>query len=439
MADIRKELGNIAALADKPKTPTNRPAQYGDRRNPYFGDATARFAARYGKYASDYTACRMQGLSTDPANFYEWADQMIRMADVRKGGNAVDRPIDNYKEFLVVDPRIEYVPEGAKVETMGSIWLVTNPANISSAVGGGVMRRCNAAWNHLDWYGNVRKEPLVLESVKLSANANDFQETVLMMQGYFNIIMQLNEDTRQLDINSRLMLGRAVYQITGYTDAAQEFTGDEDSCHLLRFTARLTEPDREKDDLARRVANAYPFAWTVSVSGEPVMSAGETAQFAAHSLRNGANADGDAAHPASYLWRSSDESVCTVNDDGAVTAVGNGVCRVTAALEQNEAWSGEMVVSVESGLTGVRFTQDPVSTLEAYREAELTAVYVESGAETAREVRWEFSGADTDAYTATVRGNSATVKCWGGSVTPLTVRAVCGEYGAQTEIVLEGW
>lgn len=437
MADIKNNLGNIAAMADRPKAPGSRPPQYKDRQNPYFVDPTARFIAQYAKYASDYTACRMQGLQLD--DFYAWSDQLIRLADARKKGNAIDRPIDNYKEFLMADPRIEYVPEGAKVETMGSTWLVTNPANISSAVGGGIMRRCNTTWNHRDWYGNLLKEPLVLENVKLNANANDFRETVLMMQGYFNIIMQRNEQTENLDVNSRMILGRMAYQITGYTDAAQEFTGDEESGHVLRFTARATEPDREKDDLVNRVANAYPFTWEVNVSGRAVMSAGETAQFAASSLRNGEKADGDTAHPTSYLWESSDEGVCLVDASGEVTAVGEGTCTITALLAQNTEQTGTYTVTVEEGISGVHFTTDPPEALSAYQEAVLTAVYTENGKPTGKPVAWEFEGADENAYSAQIAGNSVTIRCWAGSIAPLAVKAVYGGYSATASIVLKGW
>lgn len=437
MADLKNSMGNIAALAERPKLPSNRPKQFNDRRNPYFGDDTARFAAMYGKYASDYTACRVQGL--DPEDFFAWSEQLIRMPDARKKGNAIDRPIDNYKEFLMVNPRIEYVPEGAKLETMGSVWLVTNPANISSAVGSGIMRRCNSTWNHLDWYGNILKEPVVMENVKLNANANDFQETVLMMQGYFNIIMQLNPETEQLDINSRLFLGRAAYQITGYTDAAQEFTGDEESCHVLRFTARLTEPDREKDDVRNRVANARPFHWEINVGGKPVMSIGEKTRFTATSLRNGQAADGDEDHPVTYLWFSSNESVCRVDPVGNVTAVGEGECTVTAVLVQNEAHSGSYQVAVSESAGGVHWQADPVERLEPYQSAELTAVCVENGQETAAAVVWTYSGADEGAYTAKENGNTVTITCWMGSVTPLRVTAEYGGQSVSAEIALEGW
>lgn len=439
MADIKNSLGNIAAMAERVHATTNRPAQYNDRRNPYFGDPTARFVQTYGKYASDYTACRVQGLDSDPNNFYEWSDQLIRLADARKKGNAIGRPIDNYKEVLFVDRRIEYVPEGAKMETMGSTWLVTNPANISSAVGGGIIRRCNTTWNHLDWYGNVLKEPMVLESVKLNANANDFQETVLMMQGYFNIIIQRNEETADLDVNSRMILGRMAYQITGYADVAQEFTGDEESVRLLRFTARMTEPDKEKDDLMNRVANAYPFAWEIKVGGKAVMSKGEKVKFTAASLRNGEKADGDAEHPTRYLWFSSDESVCRVDAGGNVTAVGEGECTITAVLVQNEEHYGTYAVTVAESVSGVHWQTDPVEKLEAYGKTTLTAIYTENGAETGDTVEWIFAGAAEGSYTAEVEGNTATVYCWGGSVKPLTVTASCKGQSVSAEIALEGW
>lgn len=439
MADLKNNLSNIAAMAERPQSPTNRPAQYNDRRNPYFGDPTARFVQAYGKYASDYTACRVQGLDSDPNNFYEWSEQLIRFADARKKGNAIDRPIDNYKEFLFVDKRIEYVPEGAKMETMGSTWLVTNPANISSAVGGGIVRRCNATWNHLDWYGNVLKEPMVVENVKLNASANDFQETVLIMQGYFNIIIQRNCETENLDVNSRLILGRMAYQITGYADVAQEFTGDEESCRLLRFTARMTEPDKEKDDLTRRVANAYPFTWEVNVGGRAAMSAGEKAKFTAYSLRNGEAADGDTEHPTRYLWYSSDESVCRVDPSGNVTAVGEGECTITAVLVQNEEHYGTYQVTVAESVSGVHWQTDPVEKLEAYGKTTLTAIYTENGAETGDAVEWTFAGAAEDSYTAEVEGNTATIYCWGGSVKPLTVTATCKGQSVSAEITLEGW
>lgn len=433
---MKTGLGNIGGGSQSLQTASNRPKAYSDRKNPYFADATGRFIAEYARFATNHTAARMQGLNN--ADFYAWSEQLLRLADVNKRGGAIDRPTDGYKEFLVEAHEIEYVPEGAKVETMGSTWLVTNPANISGAVGSGIMRRCNATWNHLDWYGNLKKEPMVVEKAAMNATANNFQETVLQMQGYFNIITQLNQETAELDVNSRLMLGRSLYQITGYADVSEMFTGDEESVHLLNFTARIQEPDREKDDLVNRVANAYPFQWTVEVTGRPAMSGGATAQFTAQSTRNGAAADGDEAHPVHYLWESSDESVCTVDSVGNVTAVGAGSCAIRAVVAENRTLYGEMTVTVEENFTGVRFTGEIPKRLRPYESAEIGAVYVENGVETEKEVTWTFTG-DTDAYTAYAEGNKATVRCWGGSETPLQITAEYGEERANGTMVLEGY
>ncbi len=437
MYDMKTGLGNIGAGLGSLAKGTNRPKEFGDRRNPFFADATGRFIAEFARYATNHTAARMQGL--DSGDFYAWSEQLVRLADVNKRGGAIDRPTDGYKAFLVEAREIEYVPEGAKVETMGSTWLVTNPANISGAVGSGIMRRCNATWNHLDWYGNLRKEPMVVEKAAMNATSNNFQETVLLMQGYFNIIIQFNDETAELDVNSRIVIGRSVYQITGYAEVSEEFTGQEDSTHLLHFTARLTEPDREKDDLANQVANAFPFSWKVLVTGATAMNGGASVPFAAESLRNGAAADGDEAHPVHYLWESSDESVCVVDSTGMVTAVGAGNCTIKAVVAENRTLYGEMTVTVEESFTGVRFTGALPERLRSYETAEIGAVYIENGAETGKPVTWSFTGAEEDAYGAAVTGNRAVITCWDSSETPLTITAACGEKKAKGTVVLEGY
>lgn len=125
--------------------------------------------------------------------------------------------------------------------------------------------------------------------------------------------------------------------------------------------------------------------------------------------------------------------------DGVVTAVGNGVCTITAVLAQNKAQTGTYTVTVEEGISGVHFVTDPPETLGAYQEAVLEAVYTENGKVTEKKVTWQFEGAEKNTYTAAINGNRATIKCWAGSVDPLTVKAVYGGYSAATSIVLEGW
>ena len=439
MADAKRGLKNIGLLGGAPGRRTNAPAQYRDRQKQYFADATAAFTEIYAPYATNFVKARMQGLN--PENFFAWSGAELRMADTTKQGTSLSKKTDDQKEYLIRSPAIDYVAEGAKVETMGSTWLVTNPTNLAGVNATGIMRRCNAVWRFLDWYGNVRAEPILVEKAQASATANDFQEMTLIMQGYFNIICQKNPQTEQLDHNSRLILGRRAYQITGYSDITQEFTGDDESTHLLYFTARMQEPNLEIDDMEARVAGGKTFSWAVFVTGKPSMTAGDTAAFTAASQRCGETAESTEEHPISYAWESSDPAVATVDADGTVTAVAPGTCRITAVLDENRACSGSFALTVEAdteAAPAVKFLSEVPKVLRAYDMETMTAALFKGGVQQDDPITWSWGGAEDGSCSVSAERNRLTVNCWGGSATPLTITAESGGVSAQITLALEG-
>lgn len=440
MADAKHGMKNIGLLGGGNGRATNAPAQYRDRNRQYFADATARFAEEMAPYATDFVTARMQGLV--PGDFYQWSTKRIRLSDTTKQGVSLTRKTDDQKAFLVADAGVDYIPEGAKVETMGSYWLVTNPSNLSSATGNGIMRRCNAVWRFLDWYGNIREEPILVEKSLAQATSNDFQEMTLIMQGYFNIICQRNENTEQLDQNSRLILGRRAYQITGYSDVTQEFTGDDESTHLLYFNARMQEPNHEIDDLEAKVAGGKNFSWAVFVTGAPRMTAGDAFQFTAASRRNGDEVETTEAHPIGYVWTSSDPNVATVDGKGVVTAMGEGTCQIKATLEQNRDYAGEFTVTVEASAAktpAVRFLNEVPKYMGPYDVETLEAALFIGGVQQDAAVEWAYEGAAEGSYSVSANGNRLTVRCWGNSPKPLTVTAKCEGESVSAEIELEGF
>lgn len=439
MADAKQGMKNISLFGGSGRR-TNAPEQYRDRRRQYFASATAAFMEAYAEYATDFVSARMQGLI--PGDFYRWSKKRIRLSDTTKQGTSLTRKTDDQKAFLVADSAVDYIPEGAKVETMGSTWLVTNPSNLSTAVGSGIMRRCNAVWRFLDWYGNVMEEPILVEKAQASATDNDFQDSVTIMKGYFNITCQKNTDTEQLDQNSRLILGRRAYHITGYADVTQEFTGDNESTHLLYFTARMQEPNLETDDMEARVAGGKNFSWAVFVTGAPQMTVGDAAKFTASSQRCGEAVENSKEHPIGYVWASDDPTVAAVDSQGNVTAISEGTCRITAALDQNRAYGGSFTVSVEATTEeteAVRFLGEVPRYMAPYDMETVEAALFIGGAKQSDAVKWSYSGAEDSSYTVTVNGNTLTVRCWGDSPTPLHIEAACRGQTAALDIELEGF
>lgn len=416
----------------------NAPAQYGDRQRQYLGDPSTEFVHQYAKYATDFFAARVQGLNPDAP--YAWETTYIRMADIAPETASTLRKQDDYKSIMFADESIEYVPEGTKIEAMGSIWLVTNPQNISNAIGGGVIQRCRSTWNHLDWYGNLLQEPLCVEKAILTANDSDMQEYALITKGYVNITCQRNEYTKNLNTNSRMILGSSAFRITGFGDYAQEFTGDYDSVRLLEFTARYEPPNEEIDDMENHVAGGKTFSWEIRVKGNPIIKSGATGQLEAVSIRMGKDADHDYDHPVSYIWESSDTNVADVGMDGSVLGVTEGTCTVTCTLEQNRSIREEYEITVVPAESGneVTFLGNIPDKLRPYESVTIEAAYFENGEQQDDKVSYSLFGSDSMSYSFMQNGNVLTVNCWTASETPLTIMATAGEYSTSVELGLEG-
>lgn len=436
---IEKQIRNTAlTMGDLPAFQSNAPGQYASKQREYFAPESKTFVQKMARYSNDFFLARVQGIEPDDPQ--GWGEYLIRMADVVRPSAAITRRFDDYKTVIFADRTIQYIRPGTKIETMGSTWLCTNPMDISGGDGAGIVQRCDAVWNHLDWYGNVLSEPLVIENERANASDSDAQASMYITKGYFNVIAQYNEHTAQIDTNTRIILGKAAYRVTGYADFLTEFTGDYDSRRVLKFVVRYEEPNAALDDMERRVAEGKAFTWQVSVKGAANATAGQMAQYTASSVRKGADAVSSEEHPIDYIWSSSDETVAAVSPTGLVSCVGPGTATITAALAQNSDYSGSLVLTVEEPGTesGVKFTSSVPELLYAFDDVTLSAAYFELGQETDEALEFELGGAAEGSYGFFIGPRAVTVYGYGYSATPLTVTARHGDYSAAVTLRLGG-
>lgn len=418
------------------------PVQYNGRQKRYMNYETRKFTEQMAKYSSDYVEAQIQGLNPDEP--FEYTKVHIRFSDIVRSSSAISYEFDNYKVIDIAEPQYTYVRIGAKVVAMGSTWLVINPANMGNVLGKAMIQRCDAVWHYLDFYGNVCAEPMCFDRRLAKANDGDAQRSTMITKGYFDAKIQCNPATMQLDTNSRIILGSAAYKVTGFSDFIQEFTGDYNSVNLLEFDLRYEEPNDAIDDMVNHVAGGKTFKWDIQLSGTPTLMVGNATQLTATSIRtaeeNTAVVTNTEDKPISYIWESSNEEIARVDVDGTVTAVSEGEAQITCTLEQNEAQKGVFSIMVAGDATEphVSFTSTVPEKIGIYKEITLSAEYFEGGEATGNAISFEFTGADKNAYTATVNGNTVTVKCWGGSVLPLSITATYGDYSDTAQIYLEG-
>lgn len=434
---IQKSLKNAMLTgAGLASWTNNTPNQYSTKQRQYFSPETRTFTNIYAKYSSDYVEAQVQGI--DPKNPYEWQTRMVRMADIVKPSAAILRKADNYKEILFADRDIEYIVPGSKIVTMGSTWIVANPFNVSGSDGCAIVERCNAVWNFLDFYGNVVSEPMVVTNYRADANDSDAQEGNLITKGYFQCVMQYNDFTRQIDTNTRFILGTAAYRVTGYSDFMTEYTGDYDSVRTIEFTVRYEDPNYEIDDMKNHVAGGKNFSLEIMISGSNTISIGNSKVFSTSCRRNGEEVQNTEEHPVSYIWTSDDETVATVDKNGVVTGVADGEAVITATLEQNPNYKADFSVIVSAAQDGVEWTSPMPKSIPAYSDITLTAAYFEDGEETDEHLEWSFRGAENGTYKAITGAKSATIYGFGYSKNPLVVSAKHGGQEITSEIELEG-
>ena len=419
-----------------------KPKQYNGLQKRYYNYETRAFTEQMAQYSGDFVEAEIQGLK--PEAPFGYTKVHIRFSDIVRSSSAISYEFDNYKVIDIAEKEYTYIRKGAKIKAMGSTWLCINPDNMGNVLGKAIIQRCDAVWHFHDFYGNVCSEPMCFDRTLAKANDSDAQRATMITKGYFDAKVQYNENTAQLFTNSRLILGTSAYRITGYSDFIQEFTDDYDSVNLLEFDVRYEEPNDAIDDMVNHVAGGKTFEWNIQLTGIPTLAVGGTTQIIPTSIRTAEDqtsvVTSSKEHPIYYIWESSDESVATVDVNGDVTAVSEGDVTITCTLLQNPSKSAEFALNVAGNESDphVSFTSTVPESLTVYKEVELNAVYYVNGEPTNNPITYTFSGAREKAYTATQTGNRVTIKCWSGSVEPLTITASYEEYSETASIYLEG-
>lgn len=444
MNDSEKYISDVMdAGLSIPGFSTNAPTQYHGRQRQYMHEGARMFAAEHSYLSTDYFSVQVQGILH--SDFYKFVSTKARMADISTGDKPSldDGKTDDFKQIIFSDPKIDYFPLGAKVVCAGSTYICVNPSNISSVYTTAILARCNASYNSYDDYGNIVTEPIVVKQYRMMNNDNQVKDNYTLLDGYYTVICQLNENTAKLGQNRRIILGTKAYAITGWQDFLQEFTGDRSSAHYLTFTARLEEPTADDDISENFIAGGNSQTFSVSVSGGNAASTGQSVQLSAYFVRCGEVIQGTDELPVSFSWSSSDETVATVSQNGVVTAISEGEATIRAALSQNKRLTANFAFTVQSQAQEpyVSFTEPVPDALSQYESVTVSAAYFENGQATSHPLAWTFSRAKKSAYHYEISedGKSATITCNSPAGNPLVVTATYGGHSAAKHITLEGY
>lgn len=145
----------------------------------------------------------------------------------------------------------------------------------------------------------------------------------------------------------------------------------------------------------------------------------------------------DNATDKSVVWESSNTSVATVDQEGLVTAVGEGKATITVKTNDG-GFSASCEVTVKKkviAVTGVKLSAASM-TLREGDKGTLTAT-VEPANATNKNVEWWTSDLDVVSVTSTSGGSNGYVEARGAGKATVTVKTEDGEFSASCEITVE--
>lgn len=413
--------------------PSNRSMNDGSLQNQYFQSETAAYTQHMGQYASNVYAADCQGLNPD--SFYDWKKVKLRSIRAAQAQTGETMPDDWQRIYLISPANYTYIPQGAMLKYADNTWIVYKGKNVSAIFGSAIVRRCNAVINILDWYGNIVTVPLSYAKMGTLGNAPHITENTITSKNYIACICQLNEYSKSFHENTRILLGDTAYAMRGMDDFTREFTDDPDSVHLLSFTIERVEV-QPFDNVELGVADYGGFSWNISVDWNNSMMVGMTQTIKPTSSRNNTAVENSEEHPISYLFSSSDESVLTVDENGVVTAVGEGTASITVTLAQNEDISQAVEIEVPAAENEyVAFTSTIPQNLHEYDAITVKAAYFESGEATETELKFSFTGPENGAYTVEKTDtNTYKIMTFRASPVPLKITAEFEGHSAEAVI-----
>jgi len=452
---FEKQVSDIALFAGTRLSPAYNPAKpnpYRFRRKTYFEHSTNSFVWENAKYANNYYAAQVQGCI--PGDFDAVRGANIRTMDIVEQSTGTQMP-NEWQCVFFQDPRIKGLYTGAKLWYAGNVWLCTAPKSVASDSANAVIRRCNAIWNFIDYYGNVITEPFVWNKSNANATSNEYLDYNSIAHDYQRCCMQLNDKTRHIRHNQRVVLGNGVYQVSGIVDFISDFgeVMDENGefkqrqkseSHIMYFDLYKTEPLAGVDDMENEVADALKFGWKIGISAAQSVQVGQTVNLGAYSLRSDAEStdvpvESTDEYPISYSYHSLDDSVLTVDSEGNITAVAAGSTYITITLDQNDSIVGSFLFFVtEAARDWLTLTPELPDSLRMFESVTAEVRYTVNGVETTEGITLTATGPNDYCYSATLEDGVLNINAYYPSDKPLVITITAGAYSLTKTIRLNG-
>lgn len=312
---------------------------------------------------------------------------------------------DDYRKIIFPDTK--HCPElGTRYRFENNIWIVYSLENILTATSSVYVRRCNNTINTEDKYGNIHKEPCVID---YKINETQLQRSTEMEvpNSRLQVFCQDNVYSDRFSINNRFIFGSSVYKIRSRGDYDLRETFNSGSQKIINFYVDLDNiSDDDRFDLG--IANYVEHNYTAIITTGNIENViGFTGKLNAQVLLDGEETDEE------VIWESTSPSVAEIDPyTGEFKLLKLGECGFIATMVNKPDVTSAVQVKVSNVLPMVsKIVIDPVSKFVKLNARQTFSVYeYVNNVATNTAFTFTFSGANSRYYKISdVDGNHFTV------------------------------
>lgn len=274
---------------------------------------------------------------------------------------------DDYKKIIF--PDLDYQPViGTRYRFDNNIWVVFSTDNVKTDTSAVYVRRCNNTMNTQDKYGNIHREPCYID-YKVTENQLFRNYSIDIPSGRIWIQCQLNEYTKDINVNSRFIFGGDAYKVRERSRFDRRNTFENETIYFISFYADYDNLG-EDDNVELEIANYKEYNYHI----ESVNIIKNTIGFS------------DKISPTVYLddevveekiiWESSDSEIAEITLDGIFTFKSVGECTFIGKMENKPTVDIVVSVVVEETLSdSYTTTLSPTTNYIRLNQTEYYSVY----------------------------------------------------------------
>lgn len=289
-------------------------------------------------------------------DYYNYDAEVISKVVIQAHKNPYNENREDRKIFFDYETDVR---RGSYVIWEDKWWLTLTKVEGNHAYRHATISECNNILKWHDQFGKLHSYPCIFYP-QSKANSFDFNQAINTVNALCKVEVQYNEYTNHIKADDRFILNGLAYSVSSVNKHKMNDCFDPNSVSTIVFDLSVCET-QEDDDLINNIANTKKYAYTLQITENDFECTANTSGNLSWSVKLG-----ESVVDIPVEFKSSDEEIVKVWDNGYYEAVKEGVATITCNIKGNVSVTDSVQIKVGA------VTQDIVSIKLSPNETKIT-------------------------------------------------------------------